>query len=404
MQINKTRLKKRLLELAQIGGNPKDGWTRLAFSAEDQQGRALIKRYMNEIGLYIDEDPVGNIFGRTEENREKAVIALGSHIDTVPNGGMFDGALGVISALEVVQSLKEKQDSLKVPLEVVVFANEEGSRFNTGLTGSRGLTGSLRKEELNFLDSDGISLGKAMEACGFDPARLDQAKARNGKYQAFFEIHIEQSDRLEMEGKQVGLVDTVVGQLVIECVVYGQANHSGTTVMTRRKDALVGASKVITGIQELALQMGGDFVATVGKIDAYPNSVNSIPGKVSFTVDIRDISHEKIIQGLEQVKSLLKHAVGDGNFELRVLEEQLPTILSRDLSGIAESICQRENLPYQYVPSGACHDAQVMSMITDSCLIFVPSIGGVSHCPEENVEWEDVYIAAELLYRVVEGI
>ncbi|MCM3790028.1 M20 family metallo-hydrolase [Domibacillus indicus] len=399
--INKDRLRERLLELAQIGGNATDGWTRLAFTKEDKLARGLVKGYMREMGLKITCDNAGNIIGSYGNPTNSPVIAMGSHIDTVPNGGMFDGALGVISALEVAQTIIENKLNVNYPLEVIIFANEEGSRFNNGLTGSRAICGSFSQEELQIEDNNGISFYQAVQEMDLNPDKVYEARAFENKYKHFLEIHIEQGIELEKEHKRIGLVNSAAGQVVLKCTIFGRPDHAGAIKMTQRKDALVEASKLITEIQQISLKMGGHFVATVGKLNVFPNSINTVPGNVEFFIDIRDISSDKLNRGIEVISNTISNISGEFSYFLEEVENELPAFFSSRLLDLGKEICEKKNYPYKVLSSGACHDAQVMTTITDSALFFIPSINGLSHCPEENVHWEDVFLGAEFLLEMV---
>ncbi len=356
---------------------------------------------MREIGLEITCDNAGNIIGSYRNPTISPVIAMGSHIDTVPNGGMFDGALGVISALEVTQTIIENKLNPQYPLEVIIFANEEGTRFNNGLTGSRAICGSFSPEELQIQDSNGVSFYKAIQEMGLNPDKVHEAKALKNKYKFFLEVHIEQGIELEKEQKRIGLVNSAAGQVVLKCTIFGRSDHAGATKMPQRQDALVEASKIIKEIQRISLVMGDDFVATVGRLNVFPNSINTIPGEVEFFIDIRDISLDKMKQGIEDINNAIRNVIKQKSYLLEEVENESPVFFSSKLLDIGEEICKKNSYPYKLLSSGACHDAQIMTSITDSGLFFIPSIQGLSHCPEENVHWEDAYIGTEFLFQMI---
>ena len=289
--VNIERIMSYVEELAQFNTTPGRGVTRPSFTPEDRQARAWFTARAEELGLKVRTDAAGNIFARLQAGSGPAVMT-GSHLDSVPNGGKLDGALGVILALEVAAQVVAEKDEMSSPLEVVVWADEEGARFNTGLFGSRAVTGQVTEEELRTSkDRDGIVLADALQ--GFGHGDIASARLNSSDYRGYFEVHIEQGARLIEEGYLVGIVQGIVGISRLLINVKGQANHAGTTPMNRRKDALHTAAKIVLGTRELGLKyMPG--VATVGMLKPMPGAVNVIPGEVELSIEIRHLSEETI--------------------------------------------------------------------------------------------------------------
>jgi len=288
--INVNRLLQRLHDLSQIGRNKVTGGiNRFSFTSEEQQAIELVTSYMKEAGMTVNVDGVGNIIGTYGEESE--TIMLGSHIDTVPDGGKYDGALGVLGAIEIVQTIYEQQLPLSKKIEVVAFKDEEGTRFGFGLIGSRAMAGLLTYEELQKRDASDISIQEAMKQFELSPLPLEKVKRND--IQAYLEMHIEQGKVLENEELPVGIVLGIAAPLWLEVTVTGVSEHAGATPMSIRQDALTAASEMILAIEQM-LNGTTDSVATVGKLNVEPNGVNVIPGRVTFTIDIRDIDEQKI--------------------------------------------------------------------------------------------------------------
>ncbi len=387
----------RLLDdLYRIGSIPEGGVFRPAFGEAWLQARRYVADRMRELGLRVWEDAVGNLFGRLDGS-EAGTVLTGSHIDTVKGGGRLDGALGVVGGLAAVSALRQ-MGTPRLNVEVVVTCEEEGSRFPAKMPGSRAMAGSLRREELDaIVDDEGVTLSEAMKRCGFDPDGL--AAARRQDVAAYIELHIEQGPRLEEGGHQVGIVEGIVGLTHLEIALEGQADHAGTTPMGRRRDALAGAAAAVAGIEALAGAMGDPAVATVGRILVWPGSINVVPARATFTVDVRHID-----AALKQklVDAILAHAreVASSRalkLSYRVLAETAPTPLHAGLVAMLENLAVELGLRWTRMPSGAAHDAQMMAASFPSAMIFVPSGGGRSHCPEEFTPMDQILPGIQLL-------
>lgn len=405
MKTNINRIKNDIEELSKFNETVGMGLTRLSFTKEDFGAREYIKNEMTKAGLKVYEDAAGTIIGRLEgEIKGAPVVMIGSHYDSVRNGGNFDGPAGVVTALEVARVINESNIRLKCPVEFVAMIEEEGARFGKGLFASRAMTGKVSRDELDeSKDVNGISLAAAMKNFGFDPDKIYEAVRKSEKVQAFLELHIEQGPVLENEVKDIGIVEYVVGICQIEITVKGRPDHAGTTPMNMRIDALDASAQLISKISSFANKAGEGTVATVGIINISPGSSNIIPGEVKFTVDIRSKKQEsinyvvgEIRREIEQIsdKSKIKYNIEE---KLRVLPVKLNEKIIEDF----QNICDELGLSKKNMLSGAGHDAMIMASITNVGLIFVKSKDGRSHCPEEWTEYEDLQKGIEIMYHEV---
>jgi len=401
--INKERLYRRLQELGKIGRGESGGVTRHAFTPEHKAARELVASYMKEAGLSVREDAVGNLIGRKEgKNPQAPVVLSGSHIDTVCDGGIFDGSLGILGAIEVLQCFNEQGIETVHPIEVYAFNDEEGSRFSFSMFGSRGVIGDLTEEDLLKKDRNGITVAEAMEMQGFDPKRFREA-ARSGKdIKAFIELHIEQGRVLESKNLSVGIVTGIVNELWMKLRVRGEAGHAGTTPMNLRHDALTAAAEMVLAIEREARKTG-TTVATVGRLQVYPGGINIIPGQVEFTLDLRDASQEVSDQVEAAIfKEIDKICRARGvQLETEVLQRIPPAICSREFQLLAKKACQKVGLEYFCLPSGAGHDAMQLANICPIGMIFVRSKDGISHNPAEYSSIEDCANGVKVLYHVL---
>jgi hydantoinase/carbamoylase family amidase len=362
-----------------------DGVNRLTFSDEDRAARAYIRAQLVSVGFEVVEIPPGIMLGRLNplSSSEPAVIS-GSHIDAVPAAGRFDGILGVVGALEVGRLLAEQHVALKHPYEVVIYPEEEGTRFGTVLTGSRAWVGDLSPQQLATMqDQAGTSYVAAMERYGLKAADLERQRFQPKRAKAVLELHIEQSVVLEECGVQIGVVTTITGIRSFEVSLRGVANHAGATPMDRRRDALTGAAEIILALERLAPTLGPHTVCTVGQVSSHPGARNVIPGEVRFSIDFRDV--EGLDSKWSQVEPLVRAIASSRHLaiELHPLSSSEPVTLSHTIQDLLVQVCGRRGLSCMRMPSGAVHDAQVMAPLTDTGMIFIPSRGGRSHCPEE---------------------
>ena len=405
MQINSERLKKRIETILAMSEDSTGGYTRLAFSDKDIEARTLVKKMMEDAGLNVREDAAGNILGTLSPNgADKGYIATGSHIDTVRNGGKFDGLFGSIAAIEAAQCINENKLSINRPLEVIIFADEEGARFNSGMLGSKSIAGiPLEADMESFIDKDGIVLSDALRNMGIGPERVLDAAAPADKYKAFVELHIEQSIVLEQEQKHIGIVDGIKGPFWVKGCFEGESNHAGGTPMNMRRDALVAAANFAAQVDRIAKETGGGFVATVGVFNVYPGGINTIPNRVEFTIDIRDIDMQRRKSGIEKIWQAAEDiALQFGvTQDLKCIKDTSSEAMDTHIMKTIASVCDEEGSEYMELSSGAFHDALTMTHLCDVGMIFVPSIGGVSHSPQEDTRWEDIFLGAQVLYKTV---
>ncbi len=385
MNINPARLNRNLAELGRMGETPQ-GMMRLAYSLADIQGREYAMSLMRHAGLEIRIDPAGNIIGRKSgSDPNLPAIALGSHTDTVPNGGKYDGALGVLGAIEVAQTLAESSRTLRHPLEIIIFTNEEGTRFHRWLLGSRAMSGLLEPEDYTAVDEEGVSLERRLDDIGGDLSRIDQARRHRGELAAYFELHIEQGPTLHQTGTPLGAVTGITGRYVFKVEVQGTANHAGTTPMASRHDALAAASHMVLATQRLASEAEICRVATVGNIQVTPNAVNVVPGEVSLGVEFRDVD----VNSLNAAETTLRRnaaEIADANrvsIAINPVEATAAVPLPARMQGLVAEAADQAGLSFQSLPSGAGHDAQAIAQITESGMVFVPSVDGISHSPDE---------------------
>lgn len=402
-QINSDRMKALLGGVNSFGLNTETGgFNRIGFSDSDMAVRAWFAEQMRNDGLDVTMDPVGNLFGRLGPADAPCIMA-GSHLDTVPEGGAFDGALGAVVALECARAIQDASLTLPTPLVVAATSEEEG-RFG-GMLGSQAISGQLGDGWLeSAADADGILLPDAMRAQGFDPSIAKEAAWRSGSIKAFLELHIEQGPVLESEALAVGIVEGVSGVLVLGVRFDGVANHSGTTPMALRSDAFVGLAEVGASISGITDRVGTDQSrVTIGKADIFPNFPHTIAGSAEFTIIIRDTS-ESVMRALRREIEARIVEAGTHNRLKAVIEERsfLPP-QTLDLNVREAFLIEAEalDLPHRIMPSGAGHDAQTMQAFCPSGLIFVPSRDGISHAPEEWTDWADIEKGAQLMLNTI---
>jgi N-carbamoyl-L-amino-acid hydrolase len=394
------RMEQRIKALSTYGANEDGGVDRVAFSEADLAGREYIRNLMREAGLTVRMDTAGNIIGRREgSDLNLPVIMFGSHIDSVPGGGNYDGDVGVIGAIEVAQLLHDNDIRTRHPLEVVSFTDEEG-----GLVGSRAMIGEIGDSTLGVVSHSGLTIGEGIRAVGGDPNRLELAERKPGELKAFIELHIEQGAILHEEDIDIGVVEGIVGIRWWDVTIEGLANHAGTTPMNRRWDAMVTAAEYILAVNRVATSMPGGQVATVGKLRAEPGAPNVIPGEVVLSLEIRDLSAEKIQRVFDEVVREGER-IADARFtpirysEIDVASPPAPT--DEQMRRIIAASADDLGLSFKFMPSGAGHDAQDMVHIAPTGMIFVPSVNGISHSPKEFTSAEDMANGVSVLLRTV---
>ncbi len=399
MKIDIERLKSTLLDLSRIGFNEDDkGIYRTSFSEADMAGRRWLMQILESEGFQAQMDGAGNVYGRLGSTG-RPTVTVGSHLDTVPAGGMFDGALGVVAALEVLRCVKESNVEVHWPLELVATSEEEG-RFG-GMLGAQAIAGDLTHEFiLNAHDADGIKLTDAMTAAGLDPLRVLDARRAPDSMRAWLELHVEQGPVLEQVGKTIGVVDGISGVYKWIVRLKGKADHAGTAPMNMRSDAFMGLADFAHEIPRIIDEDGTDRSRlTVGKVELKPGAPHTIPGEALFTLVGRD-SDEAVMEALGNSCRKSLSAIARRHklmFEYEQVSWLKPVACSPEIVELLERQARRLDLSYQRMPSGAGHDTQFMTEITRAGMFFVPSVGGVSHSPDEWTHWDDVEKGANLL-------
>jgi N-carbamoyl-L-amino-acid hydrolase len=377
---------------------------RVAYSPEDIAGRDYTIKLMQEAGLETRIDAAGNIIGRRAGSDDNLpAIALGSHTDTVPKGGKYDGALGVMGAIEVIRTLEEQGHRTRHPLEVIDFANEEGTRFHRWLLGSRAMSGLLLPEDLAAVDDEGVTLASRMSDIGGDLSRVDEAQRAAGELAAFFELHIEQGPTLYQTGTPIGVVTGITGRAMFEVEIDGMANHAGTTPMPDRHDALVSASRLVLAVQRMAAEDEICRVATTGAIEAHPNAANVIPGKARISVEFRDVSMDALSAAETELRRAVERVSSDEGVTMQIHRQRFTSSvpIADSMQAMVEEAAGRSSLESQRLPSGAGHDAQALAQIAEMAMIFVPSVNGISHSPEEFTTPEDCANGAQTLLNLL---
>ncbi len=407
--INERRLIRDLNAISKIGIGSGGSVTRLVFSVKDLRSRQLLIHLLRQAGLKIHIDRVGNIFGRLEgRNPGAPAVLVGSHLDTVVQGGKFDGTVGVVGALEAVRTLREQNVALSSPVEVVCFVGEESSRFGYSTLGSSLLAGEISMEDLTHaVDRDGTKLGDILSSMGIYWENLASLRRDPASLKAYLELHIEQGPILEAKKKKIGVVTSIAAPTRFRAVFTGQADHSGTTPMEMRKDALVAAAHLIIAIEEVCLNFSqlekGRVVGTVGAIKIEPGVINAIPGKAELSVDVRSIKAEAKDHVTKLVKGTAKEIARARKVgvEFLPIRDETPVELDREIGVLLEEICKDKGLPYEVMPSGAGHDAMQLAKITRAGMIFVPSMRGISHSPMEWTSPKDICLGTQVLLDTI---
>lgn len=400
LRVNGERLHANLAALGRIGRNPATGGiNRLAFSDADREARTFVTDLMRAAGLRTSVDAAGNLIGRRAgRDGTLAPLMLGSHIDSVPEGGNYDGPVGSLAAIEVGHTLAEHNVATRHPLEVVIFSNEEG-----GKTGSRAMSGEVEARELDLVTASGKTIRDGLAFIGGEPGNLDRARRARGTIAAFLELHVEQGGVLERGGIDIGVVMGIVGIKRWNVTVTGFANHAGTTPMDARQDALLAAGRFIDAVHRTARGMPGSQVATVGRIAAEPGAPNVIPGRVTLSLEVRDLDAAKMDQVFGEIQraaeTIGRETATTFEFQLFYTSHAAPT--DEALRLLIEEAAAGLRFSTQRMPSGAGHDAQSIALLAPVAMIFVPSVGGISHAPRELTHPEDVAAGATLLLHTL---
>ncbi len=399
LRVNGERLNARLADISRFGHNPQGGVTRLAYSDADKAAREWVMDVMRQAKLDPSIDFAGNIIGR-RAGRDASLkpLVFGSHIDSVPEGGSYDGNVGSLAAIEGAQRLAEEAIVTRHPLEVVVWQNEEG-----GLVGSRAWIGELSAADLKLQARSGKTIGEGISFIGGDPTRLDLVRRKPGDIAGYLELHIEQGGTLERDHVDIGVVEGIVGIRWWDVTVTGFANHAGTTPMNQRHDALLASAKFIVAVNRIVTSEPGRQVGTVGRIQAYPGAPNVIPGQVALSLELRDLDAAKIDRLYEGIAAAARQIGRDSGttFDFKPISTQTPAPSDPRVRALITESARELGLSSRVMPSGAGHDAQDMARLGPMGMIFVPSAGGISHSPKEFTKPGDVVNGANVLLNAV---
>jgi len=402
IQIKEERLRKDLLDLARFGEEAGRGLKRTALSEADLAARQWFKERMKEAGLKVYEDAAANIIGRLDPKSgpaDQPCIATGSHIDTVFQGGRFDGALGICAGLEALRAMQESGLPIPCPLELLVFTDEEGSHF-AGTFGSRAMFGQIKEGETEKSRGTGRpTLAQDLRRMGKEPKQIGQAVRSPSEFRAFLELHIEQGPVLETMGVPIGIVDGIVDLHRYLIQVTGQAGHAGTTPMLVRDDALVKAAGIITRVNEAIKSAGPDIVGTIGEIRVNPGAINIIPGEVEMALDLRSLKKETLASVKEAIGEIV-NSVSKARIEPILVKEGVK--MDPQIRELIKSSCRQQGIPFHLMGSGAGHDAMTFPPLNiPTGMIFIPCKEGKSHCPDEDISFQDAAIGTQVLAETI---
>lgn len=396
------RIARFVREVGAVGRDRRGGWSRLAFSVEERQAHEIFARWAQDLGLCVHTDGIGNTFADLNGVSDQPVIVVGSHLDTVPRGGNFDGVAGIAAALEVGRVL-QADTVLEHPFRVAVFAGEEGARFGVPCIGSRICTGAFRKSTLESLtDDEGRTVVECAVEVGLHPHAVEKARWPSDYVAAYLELHIEQGSTLENRSRQIGIVDSIAGSTRLHITFRGRTDHSGATPMALRRDALVAAAELILDVERQA-SAHPTSVATVGKMHVEPGSLTTVPGEASVGLDIRDIDSDAQRELAERLIDEAVRVAGRRRLQVAVqlLSDQSPVLLHKPIRERLSHAATMLGVSFCVMPSGAGHDAAYIADIAPAGMVFVPSRGGVSHAPEEWSDADDIARGADVMVTAV---
>jgi len=400
MTVSKVRLSDNLKRLRVYGINDMNGNDRVAYSDYDIQAREYLKSYLKNLGLSVEVDYAANIIARKEgTNKKLKPIAFGSHIDAVPNGGHYDGPLGVIGGIEVLETIIEDKIINSHPLELIIFTNEEG-----GVFGSRALAGKLNYDALEVKTASGFTNGEGVDRLGGDQRKIFDVIKSSNDYHAFVELHIEQGNILNKNVVDIGVVTGIVGLKWWDVTIEGFANHAGTTPMGERKDPMITAADFILLVKNVINEIPGNQVGTVGKIEAFPGAPNVIPGKVKLSLEIRDLDENKIDFLFNEIRKRARIVALENETIISFSSIEInasPALMDDKIQALIIDAANELNYSFKKMPSGAGHDAQDMAIIVPSGMIFIPSVDGISHSPKEFSSDEAVYKGTNILLNTI---
>ena len=400
LEINGQRLLRRLWDLAEIGPIPGGGNNRLALTDADKEGRDLVVTWMRDLGLDVSVDTIGNVVAVQADVGQGPPVMMGSHIDTVATGGKYDGNLGVLAALEVIETAIEQGVELERPLAAAFFTNEEGSRFPPDMMGSLCYTGGLTVEEaMSTTDADGKSVGDELDRIGYRGPTPCPAPPPY----AFVELHIEQGPVLERDGMRIGAVTGVQGISWTEVNINGQSNHAGTTPMSMRRDAGLAAGELVVAVRRIASEMGGTQVGTVGALRLHPDLVNVVAARAQLIIDLRNTDDDDLQSAERRLLAEVKRVAESEQVEIdtKWVARFEPVVFDPRVVELVESTASALGLSVRRMPSGAGHDAQILAAVCPAGMVFVPSVKGISHNPAEFTEPDDLVAGANVLLNTV---
>jgi beta-ureidopropionase / N-carbamoyl-L-amino-acid hydrolase len=399
MRVNGDRINAHIAVLAEYGKNPEGGVSRVAYSQFDKDARPRVIEWMREAKLEPSIDFAGNIIGRRAgKDSSLKPLLFGSHIDSVPGGGNYDGDVGTLAAIDVAQTFAEHGYVTRHPIEVVCWQNEEG-----GLIGSRAVSGQLEASELKNVTSSGKTIEQGIAFIGGDPSKLDQVRRKKGDIAGYFELHIEQGGTLEKTKIDIGVVEGIVGIKQWDVTITGFQNHAGTTAMDNRHDALLSAARYIEMVNRVVRSIPGRQVGTVGRIQPFPGATNVIPGKGICSLELRDLDQSKIDTMFARIQKEVKTigAMNGTTFDFKEIHVNVPAPSDARMRKFIIESATRLQLSSRVMPSGAGHDAQAMATLGPMGMIFIPSIGGISHSPKEYSTARDITNGGNVLLGAV---
>ena len=399
LKVNGQRIVEHLTGLSQFGKNPQGGVSRVAFSEADRQGRDYVMGLMRAAALEVSVDAAGNLVGRRKGSSSTLKpLVMGSHIDSVPEGGNYDGDVGSLSAIEVAQTLSEKKLTTRHPLEVIIFADEEG-----GTIGSHALSGEITEKQLGLVSSSGKTIRDGIKFIGGDPDKLATIRRGRSDIHAYLELHIEQGGILDNEKINIGVVEGIVGITQWEVKIEGFANHAGTTPMNQRRDAMLAAARFIEAVNRIVTSVPGRQVGTVGKLQAWPGAYNVIPGKVIVGLELRDLDSAKIQMLYQKIRDEVAQIakLTGTSFDFTETNSIVPAPTDERIRKVIDETARSLGLSTKWLPSGAGHDAQEIARLCPVGMIFVPSVAGISHSPKEYSRPEDIANGANVLLHTL---
>ena len=400
LEINGDRLLRRLWDLAEIGPIPGGGNNRLALTDADRDGRDLVVTWMRDLGLDVSIDTIGNVVATLQDVGRGPPVMMGSHIDTVATGGKYDGNLGVLAALEVIETAIESGLELERPLAAAFFTNEEGSRFPPDMMGSLCYTGGLTVEEaMSTTDADGVPVGDELDRIGY----RGPTPCPGPDPYAFVELHIEQGPVLERDGMRIGAVTGVQGISWTEVNITGQSNHAGTTPMSMRRDAGLAAGELVVAVRRIASEMGGTQVGTVGALRLHPDLVNVVAARAQLIIDLRNTDDDDLQSAERRLLAEVRRVAESEDVEIdtKWVARFEPVVFDPRVVELVESTASALGLSVRRMPSGAGHDAQILAGVCPAGMVFVPSVKGISHNPAEHTEPDDLVAGANVLLNTV---